>query len=86
MVWGGPAPNPFRYADALGCARPTAQLVSTRPRSSGDRASASGAEGRRFESCRGLLSLVHANCVLFMMNYGNALCRPGTVQFHVRGW
>ena len=28
-------------------------LVIVRPRSSGDRASASGAEGRRFESCRG---------------------------------
>lgn len=32
----------------------SAQLIfSPRPRSSGDRASASGAEGRRFESCRG---------------------------------
>ncbi len=28
-------------------------MQSMRPRSSGDRASASGAEGRRFESCRG---------------------------------
>ena len=36
---------------ALGLACPTAQRM--RPRSSGDRASASGAEGRRFESCRG---------------------------------
>ena len=39
---------------ALGCPSPTAhRFHPLRPRSSGDRASASGAEGRRFESCRG---------------------------------
>ena len=39
---------------ALGCPGPTAHgFYPLRPRSSGDRASASGAEGRRFESCRG---------------------------------
>jgi len=60
MVWGGQAPNRFRCqcsdGDELVCAGPMAQPVRRRlqrPRSSGDRASASGAEGRRFESCRG---------------------------------
>ena len=62
---------------ALGCPRPTAPWLSMRPRSSGDRASASGAEGRRFESCRGhshltssehvsvLITPRHASSVLF---------------------
>ena len=54
---GGLAPNPFRCPacrrDALVCRGPLAQHFRVRPRSSGDRASASGAEGRRFESCRG---------------------------------
>src|SRR4029078_177716 len=55
LRWSGPESVSGRL-DALGCPLLViahGALFYMRPRSSGDRASASGAEGRRFESCRG---------------------------------
>src|SRR5690242_4940800 len=63
----------------------SAQLIfSPRPRSSGDRASASGAEGRRFESCRGHSSKSPSTCTNWSRRAIGSLrpgprCQPPTV-------